>query len=145
VVVELALNSNTRDEMAEHGLSVFQIVHPNPVPWSSLLLPIKKTLEASSSFSEPIKIVPYTDWISTLKAKSADFENVGNVDAVTVARKNPAMKLLDFYESLQYQGKGGLRMKLSMEKTLRSSKTLRGLEPLRDEWVTGWVKEWIST
>jgi thioester reductase-like protein/acyl carrier protein len=145
VVVELALNSNTRDERAEHGVSVFQIVHPNPVPWSSLLLLIKKTLEASSSSSEPIKIVPYTDWISTLKAKSAEVENVGNVDAVTVARKNPAMKLLDFYENLQYQGKGGLRMKLSMEKTLRSSKTLRGLEPLRDEWVTGWVKEWIST
>jgi thioester reductase-like protein len=145
VVVELALNSNTGNEKADHGASVFQVVHPNPVSWSSLLLPINKALEASNSSSEPIRVVSYTEWISTLKDKSAEAEKVGNVDAVMLAQKNPAMKLLDFYESLQYQGNGGLRMKLSMEKTLRSSKTLQGLEPLRNEWITGWVSEWMNT
>jgi thioester reductase-like protein len=144
VVVELTLNSNTRNEKAEHDASVFQVVHPNPVSWSSLLLPIKKTLEASCSSSESIRVVPYAEWISILKDKSAEAEEIGSFDTMTLARKNPAMKLLDFYESLQYQG-NGLRMKLSMEKTLSSSKILQELEPLKNEWITGWVKEWIST
>jgi thioester reductase-like protein len=145
VLMELALGSDTGgDGKTEPGVSVFQVVHPNPIPWSSLLSPIIKTLEASSSTHQAVKIVPYTDWLSALKAKSAEAENGGQVEAATLARKNPAMKLLDFYESLQYQGEGGLRMKLSMEKTLKHSKTLRELEHLKEEWITGWVKEWMS-
>jgi len=146
MVVELTLNPNVRDEneMVDSGASVFQIVHPKPVTWSSLLLPIKQVLGTSSSSSGLIEIIPYTDWLSRLKKKSGEAEKSGNMDAVTVARMIPAMKLLDFYETLQYQGDKGLRMKLAMEQTLLASKTLRGLEPLKNEWITGWVKEWIS-
>ncbi|KAF2203122.1 ochratoxin A non-ribosomal peptide synthetase [Delitschia confertaspora ATCC 74209] len=148
VVVELALDSHAtnRDDDTNRDTSVFQIVHPNPVSWSSVLTPVKKILQESSSSSQvPIKIVPYADWLSTLKAMSIEAETVGSVDAETIARKNPAMKLLEFYETLQEQGNRGLRTKLSMEKTMGSSKALRELEPLRDEWITGWVKEWIRT
>lgn len=144
-LVELGLGPEPVKEEAELGVSVFHITHPKPVPWSSLLTPIKSTLEASSRSSEPIKIIPYADWLSTLKAKSAEADEGGNsINSEALVRKNPAMKLLDFYDSLLYQGEAGLRMKLAIEKTLQCSETLRGLEPIENEWMSGWVREWIS-
>ncbi|KAH7092027.1 ochratoxin A non-ribosomal peptide synthetase [Paraphoma chrysanthemicola] len=143
VVVELALHSNG-DQAAEKPTSIFHVVHPNPVSWSSLLEPIKKGLEASPSSVGPIKIVPYAHWLSTLKTKSAEEEKAGNIDAATLAEMNPAMHLLEFYEKLQYQGQGGVRVKLSIENTLSCSETLKSLQPLKEEWVAGWVKEWIG-
>jgi hypothetical protein len=126
------------------GVTVFQVTHPKPVSWTSLLLPIKKAIEDSSSSSQAVQIIPYADWISTLKRKSAECEIAEASDALTVASKNPAMKLLDFYESLKSQGEKGLRIRMDMANTLRSSKTLRSLEPIQNEWIAGWVKEWIN-
>jgi thioester reductase-like protein len=139
VLVELALDTT-------HGkgkVSANHVVHPNPVLWSSLLEPIRKAIQESTSSSQPIKVVSYSDWLSTLKIKTAEAESEAGLDHAQLAQRNPAMKLLEFYEGLATSGEGALRQNLALEETMKGSKTLRELEPLRDEWVTGWVKEWV--
>jgi hypothetical protein len=144
VLVELALSSDGVDGVAKQASSVFHVVHPRPVQWSSLLPHAKSTLEALRSSEEKIAVVPYTEWLSLLKAKSEKSNDDGALDQLAIAQANPAIKLLDFLEAVQYQGAGGLQTALAMENTLRISGTLRELEPLRVEWLEGWIREWME-
>lgn len=143
VLVQLGLEQESIQEEID-GVSIFQVTHPKPVPWSSLLIPIKNTLETSSGIVEPIKIVPYVEWLSKLKVKSTEADEKANLDHEELVRKNPAMKLLDFYNSLQDQGNAQLSKKLAMDKTLQFSERLRELQSIDSKWVSGWVKEWMS-
>jgi thioester reductase-like protein len=138
ILVELILDTT----QSKGKVSANHVIHPNPVLWSSLLSPIQKAIQESTSSSQPIKIVSYADWLSTLKTKTAEAENEAGLDHAQLAQKNPAMKLLEFYEDLATSGEG-VSKNLALEETMKGSKTLRELEPLRDEWVTGWVKEWV--
>ncbi|KAF1940667.1 ochratoxin A non-ribosomal peptide synthetase [Clathrospora elynae] len=141
VLVELTLAPEDKDKSGKRGVSVNQIVHPKPVSWSSLLQPIQKAIEDSVPLSTPIEIVTYPDWLSILKSRTAEAESDTNVDHAMLVQRNPAIKLLGFYEDSSDKL---LKLTLSIENTMKASKTLRDLEPLRDEWVTGWVKEWVS-
>jgi thioester reductase-like protein len=140
ILVELAFDNKHN----EGNVSANHIVHPKPVLWSSLLQSISKAIEEATLSSQPIKVVSYADWVSTLKTKTSEAENEAGLDPAQLAQKNPAMKLLEFYESLAGSGEGALRQRLALEETMKGSKTLRELEPLKDEWVTGWVREWIE-
>jgi thioester reductase-like protein/acyl carrier protein len=143
VAVELTLDSENQSQMVDHGMPVFQVVHPKPIPWSSVVMTIKDALEDSQT-PNSIGIVPFDGWISAIKETNNGSENPAGDDDVTLAHQNPALKLLPFYESLRHQGTGGLRKSLCMEKTLDASKILKDLQPLKDEWITGWVKEWVD-
>jgi thioester reductase-like protein len=140
VVVELASypRVSTRSRAKESTISVYQVVHPNPVPWKSLLRIIKITVEGSTS--EEIEVVAYKDWVQILKDKSAQAQPGSTIDA----SRNPAIKLLEFYESMEHRGNPSLQLKLSMDKTIKASRSLATLESLKEEWIVGWVKEWLQ-
>ncbi|EFQ93029.1 hypothetical protein PTT_09722 [Pyrenophora teres f. teres 0-1] len=140
VVCELALW-----EGKEKGkVRVNHIIHPTPTPWVDLLPVIQRTL-SSSSPQNPISIIPYAEWLALLKYKTAEAEKDTEVDHTALAMRNPAMKLLDFYEGLlRESGARTLGVKLDMQRTMGESEMLRSLEPLRGEWVEGWVREWMS-
>jgi thioester reductase-like protein len=140
VLVELALDA----KQSNGNVSANHVVHPTPVLWSSLLKTVQKAIEDSLPSSQPIQIVPYADWLSMLKIKTSEAESEAGLDHAQLAQRNPAMKLLEFYEGLADSGKGALRQNLALEVTMKGSKTLRELEPLRDVWVTGWVTEWVK-
>ncbi|KAF8880544.1 hypothetical protein BD779DRAFT_1675887 [Infundibulicybe gibba] len=63
----------------------FHLVHPDPVLWSSLFESISSLLE--------IPLVSYPEWLSALEAS---MHRVGSDEEAAV---NPALRLLDFYQS----------------------------------------------
>jgi len=149
VLVGLALlPRGGRGQGEESGkVSVNHIVHPTPKPWAQLLPVIQDTLASSSKHASatPVSLIPYPEWVALLKQKTQEAEKDSQLDHAALAQRNPAMKLLDFYEGLLDEGGDQtLGIKLDMDKTMGESDKLRALEPLKDEWVAGWVKEWMG-
>lgn len=138
VLVELALEKKDSLNSAASGVQVNQVTHAHPVPWKQLLEATRAELGAK------VKVVPYAEWLSLLKAKSEEAEKDENLDPSTLAFANPAMKLLDFFEGVGQQGDAGLRMQLGLEKTQQQSKILKDMEPLKVEWMAGWTRDWMS-
>jgi thioester reductase-like protein len=137
VLVELSLEEKKEEKDGE----VYHITHPKPVAWSSLVPSIRSSLPNGKE----LKLVPYQDWVALLKSKTAEAEADSSLDAATLAHRNPAMKLLGFFESLLEQGEiGGVRTELSLEKTVQGSKILRELEPIKGEWMEAWVRGWME-
>jgi hypothetical protein len=69
--------------------------------------------------------------------------NADNGPIKTLAARNPALKLLPFYESLcDKPATDGLNKPMCTDKTSNASVAFKGLETLKDEWICGWVKEW---
>jgi thioester reductase-like protein/aryl carrier-like protein len=144
VLVELGLNTKPHVSSAANGVTIYQVTHPNPVPWSKLLPAISKGLK-ESGISSDLPVISYLDWFAQLKAKSAEAEeSTDQSNAALLAHNNPAMKLIDFFWGVQYQGDAGLRQQLAMDKTLQVSPILKGMEPLKPEWVEGWTKDWMK-
>lgn len=63
------------------------LVHPKPVPFSTLITPIAASLG--------VPTVPYAEWLAKLE-KVLDDTSASPVEA---ARANPALRLVDFYRS----------------------------------------------
>lgn len=144
VLVELLFSPISEERERQPGSTVFNVVHPKPLQWSAILPRIKGTLDASIEPEQRIAIVGYAEWLSRLRQKNAEGEESGASGALSLAEKLPAVKLIDFYESLQQAGTGGLGTSFAMDATLKMSKTLRDLESLQDEWFDGWIKEWLA-
>ena len=145
VLVELGLNTMPDVSSANNGVTIYQVTHPSPVAWSKLLPAIQTGLNKSGVTSD-LPVIPYLEWYAQLKAKSAEAEeSTDQSNAALLAHNNPAMKLIDFFWGVQYQGDAGLRMQLAMEKTLQVSPILKNMEQLKPEWVTGWTKDWMRS
>ena len=143
VLVELGLNTKPDVSSEANGVTIYQVTHPKPVSWSKLLPAIQTGLKESGVTSD-LPVISYLDWYAQLKAKSAEAEeSTDQSNAALLAHNNPAMKLIDFFWGVQYQGDAGLRMQLAMDKTLQVSPILRDMEQLKPEWVTGWTKDWM--
>lgn len=106
---------------------VYHAINPNPTTWSTLLPTIQ------SHFSNiPLEVVPLQEWIDALKLSAADSADV---------EANPAIRLLDFYQSLKDSEQYGNPV-LETRETVRGSGTLGGLEKVRGEWMEVWLEQW---
>ncbi|KAI4218683.1 MAG: hypothetical protein L6R36_008811 [Xanthoria steineri] len=108
----------------------FNLLNPNPSSWSSLL----PTIAAHLCPSDPqtVQTVDYSDWVARLRASASTQEN-------ELVAKNPAVKLLDFYESLQ--GGDGCTV-LQTSETAATSETVRALKGVGPEWMGLWLRQW---
>lgn len=109
---------------------VYHIVNPRPFSWTRGLLPALRA--AGLEF----ETVPFTDWLSHLKARDQDPE------------RNPAVKLTSFWEK-QLQGKDQMQGDLVFETTIteRDSVTLREAPHILDDgyiekFLENWLKIW---
>ena len=129
--------------------TVFHAVNPCPVSWGSLVPAIQRAFITSSTSSsdpasknEQVEIVPYTTWLSALRASAAPTFDKQAWDA------NPAIKLMDFYESLARPGPagmaagGGLMPRFSTEETQRRSKSLREMREISGQDMERWIRQW---
>ncbi|KAJ4341537.1 hypothetical protein N0V95_007183 [Ascochyta clinopodiicola] len=143
VLVELALTPQ-QVEASPRGAAVNHIVHPYPVTWTSILPIVKKTIDEAGLSEQPICIVPYEEWLSVLKTKAIEAEMNTSIDYATLVQKFPSIKLIDFYEGLQDGSATGFNLTLSVKKTSAISGKLAGLEAIQNDWVAGWVEEWLK-
>jgi hypothetical protein len=114
-----------RKAQREIPFSVFHLVNPTLTTWKSLLDPIQEIYR--------LQEVEMEQWIKELRQiKSPTTEDL--------ARK-PALKLLDFYQSL-VEGQGALSVPLEMERAKAASPTMRSLLPITPDMMRNWLKQW---
>ena len=148
VLVELAFVLHRED--GSSSFRVFHATHPHPTSWQNLLPTVRESLNGSfpsrnGRTATEIKTLSFQAWVDLLRSKSLgvtdDDTSAVTPDAVQV---NPGMKLLGFYERLLVSDQIGTRIKMDTRQTLQVSESLRNLEALRPEWMTGWIRDWMS-
>ena len=112
-------------------LHVYNLSNPNLVPFSDLVPAMLKHLPKNT------KVVSFSEWAKAL-GHSADADQ--HQDTV----RNPALKLLDFYEAMargESEGEGG-GMSMSVEKAKAASESMQSLQGVKGEWVGSWMDGW---
>lgn len=144
IVLELAFGLQEDTAKDSTGAVFYHAVNPNPVTWKSLLPTVKSTLERTRLIGgaeglENIEIVSLHDWVHRLamtapSALSAD-----------VVYQNPAIRLLDFFESLLVLESSFQRCSFATFRTFTVSDSFKRLEPNRKDWIAGWIDEWVAS
>ncbi|KAI1324121.1 NAD(P)-binding protein [Xylariaceae sp. FL0255] len=112
---------------------VFNIVHPAPVSWISLLPSVVTGIERATK--KPVDVVPSSAWLQRLEESDQGSH---------VVNDNPAVKLLDFFRQIMIAepGNGTKNSKVKISQTLNASKTARGLQPVNGADMAKWMNGW---
>lgn len=93
-------------------------------------------VKAGLGDSNTLEDISMADWISALEKT--------DLNDTEEAVSKPAVKILDFFRGVgERQGvtvANGIAF--STEKAKRSSKEMRGLDPVKDEWLLKWIEDW---
>lgn len=134
ILVELTLNARVNQI---DGAKVYHPVNPVLVSWRSLLPTIIET--ATPVQKNKLTPVPFAKWIERVRKEAEDLHSKTNIEEML--EKNPAIKLLSFYEGL---AKGRGTSILGNKKTVEASAKLRGLKGIEGAWVEKWVQGWLA-
>ncbi|KAH9993902.1 putative NRPS-like enzyme [Xylariaceae sp. FL0662B] len=135
ILVDFA--TTRRAGQAAGAATVFNVRNAHPTPWRTLLPAIVDAAAAylRAAGRPPLQVVP-PSWLASLRA-SSDVDD----DDTEVAR-NPAIKLLDFFDGLWAAGtdKDAGRIPaaarpMTVQRALAASPALRMLEPVGVEWM----------
>ncbi|KAI0423280.1 hypothetical protein F5X98DRAFT_369287 [Xylaria grammica] len=124
IVAELATYL-PRSHQPDEGATVYHAVNPHHTTWRELLPTITRHL----SQGKAVEVVSLKTWVDALKGSAARAESIA---------ANPAMKLIDFFESLV----GGSTTVFKTERTLDASPTLSTIGPIQDSWMDIWMRQW---
>ncbi|OLN85756.1 Iterative polyketide synthase CazM 8 [Colletotrichum chlorophyti] len=104
----------------------FHGVNPRTVPWEKLAEAVK------AFYGDRVKqLVPFKEWVKALEESAASTDDMD---------KNPGVKLLDFYQGLSLgEGHG---VEFSMERTVKSSKTMKEMRAVTPELMQNWCRQW---
>ncbi|EME39171.1 hypothetical protein DOTSEDRAFT_75050 [Dothistroma septosporum NZE10] len=130
-IVELMSNqdfwNSNLNEKHLHSSKVLHITNPSTTPWAELL----PSIQAQTGVD---KILPLNEWIEAIRQ---------GPDEDSTAHRNPAKKILPFYEALNVVDAKDLRhQRFELGKMARFSKTFERLTPVSGEWMTDWANRW---
>ena len=119
---------------------VFHPTNPNTTTWENLLPGVLRAVGSIPSpvITRPIDIITFQEWLQKI-VDERDTASKGDHYKECIVRV-PAIKLLDFYESL---ANGRKTPGLENEKTVAASAALRNAKAIKDEWIEGWTKSWL--
>ncbi|KAI0197610.1 hypothetical protein F4808DRAFT_294517 [Astrocystis sublimbata] len=123
VIAELAIPEQPRTPI--EGATVYHTVNPHTTTWTELLPTVCRRL----SQEKEVEVVSLEAWVNALRESAPRTEDIG---------QNPAVKLLDFFESLLDIG----ATSLSTEQTAGVSPTLSNVGPVQDKWMENWMTQW---
>ncbi|KAL7284715.1 hypothetical protein ACG7TL_002021 [Trametes sanguinea] len=123
-------------EMRHSPEPFLHLVHPRPVPWSTIMTPIAEELG--------VPLASYEEWLSVLEQASDGNSDDGAYPSVELVQRNPAFRLVHFFKGLKTSpSREPLgTVYLSTEKSTRVSKTLANLPPLGAQQAKMWLAEW---
>ena len=128
IIVGLCL-SNDQSQKGEQGAQVHHIINQRATPWSTLL-PV--VLEGFSAGKQPEQ-VPLRAWVDALQESAS----TGSDDA----SKNPAVKLLPFFNEIARGTKEERAVTLETEKTAKASERLQSLTAVGEQWMALWMRQ----
>jgi hypothetical protein len=113
----------------------YHLANPHTAKWDEFVPIIQEHFstprKGSSGENKSIQTVSIAEWLQKLEESSQSKD-------LDVAR-NPAVKLLDFYQDF---GKEGVISILSTKEAQKGSKTMRELGPVKAEWMKLWLEQW---
>lgn len=120
------------DEADGTSSRIYGLFNPRPRPWADLLPVVKARLGAASAVEES----SMKDWIAELEKM-----NLNDKEAVASV---PAVKILDFFREFGQMsyGTAGSDLKFATENAQAFSSVLRDMEPVKEEWLVKWMKDW---
>ena len=126
-----------RDEPRSDGgeARVLNMRNPHQTSWAALIPSVKAALEAGG---ETVSVVEYSEWLEALK-ESAEVTLASGVEHL--ARTNPAIRLVDFFEKVKDKG---TEVPLEMGKALAVSPMLGGMSCVDGVMMKRWVEGWIG-
>ncbi|MCJ1387732.1 hypothetical protein MMC18_000575 [Xylographa bjoerkii] len=123
--------SHSDDTLPTSSLPVYHAVNPKATHWAKLVPTVSKYIGPS------VKVVSWGEWVEALRNSKHD-ATAANL------KQNPALKLLDFFESMERAAKMGKQMPvLETKVSARRSRTMASLEPVSEEWMEIWLKQWV--
>ncbi|KAK6085784.1 Iterative polyketide synthase CazM 8 [Seiridium cupressi] len=128
-------NTSSDDEGNDgpSGTKVYHVVNPQPASWYHDVAPeVLKTMT-----TDDVKPVPFREWLATLKDSANESERQGKVDV----ERNPAIRLVDFYENATNASDKDKRA-LPSAASKDASRTLRNVEPVNQRWLRNWMEQW---
>lgn len=119
--------------------TVMHLAHPHPIAWGTLFRQAAHALD--------VPLVPYSEWVDRL-TKSA--EGLDTEAAVQLTEKNPALRILDFFQACSVftdteEGREAMGLRrLALDRACGASATLAGLKgtPLGEQDVRSWIAYW---
>ncbi|PCH36752.1 hypothetical protein WOLCODRAFT_86323, partial [Wolfiporia cocos MD-104 SS10] len=141
IPLELASSALVALRRSSVSSSVIHLIHPRPVPWSTVADVI------SSELSVPL--VPYADWLEELGRSIEPTKNgqqANTVDALTdiaLLRDIRALRLLPFYKNLS-KATGGDALGFSTLSMSQALSCLPALSATNSQLTPGDVKVWLS-
>ena len=149
ILLELALERSSLAKQytasEKQHADVYHPLNPNKMTWTELRSVI--LLELSQQMKTPIEVLPLRTWVAKVRKEAestvdhSKYTDSASLEAAL--RSNPAAKLLDFFEHLAASEKVSINH-LDFSETLRLSKGMQRLEPINDEWVGKWIREWFA-
>lgn len=144
VLVELALKGG-------NGSSV-QVFHPlnlHPTSWDAIKPAVSdELLELSGT---KLETIPLSEWVDRVRQHmekiAGSHQAIAEGEMEKFVEKVPAVKLLDFYQTIVDNGQASKvegRNVFSTTKTANISEKLQAVDGVTDEWVRKWTREWFS-
>ncbi|KAI0391361.1 hypothetical protein F5Y17DRAFT_468272 [Xylariaceae sp. FL0594] len=143
VLVELALHPprarppRPENRTVVNGAKVYHAVNPHRTTWAQLVPTVLERLNMDRG-EKTVELVSLRGWVDTLRDSASASTRTGDGDDVMTL--NPAIKLLDTFESLLEDGTESTV--LETERAVEVSPTLSSIGPVRDEWMDCWMRQW---
>ena len=121
--------------MRNSSYPVLHLAHPRPVAWNTILSTVSHALD--------LPLVPYSEWIQTLKKSREGLSAQQETDAY---QANPALKLLDFFTSANVNALGEALgvPNMDLTKAVKAAPALSedNLPQLNEVNVSRWLAYW---
>lgn len=139
VLVALALGKPS----VSGSVEVFHPLNLNPISWEKMV-PIV-TDELTRGTGKSVETVQLSEWVQRVRqdietARGTRKGVEDNTLQVSLER-NPAAKLLDFFEGLTTANSDS---HLDTQNTAKASRKLRDIDAVKEEWIRKWIGEWME-
>ncbi|KAJ5613630.1 NRPS-like enzyme [Penicillium herquei] len=134
-LAEIIVNLGLRND-SESALNVYHLLNVNPESWEQMKPFVVGAVE--KTFGKSLKTIPLQDWMQQVRQDSTD-KVLSETEIQEHLRKNPALKLLDFFEAIHTESPTNI---LDTKATARSCEKLRDVDAVKEEWIQKWVQEW---
>jgi thioester reductase-like protein len=123
-------------------INVYHPLNLHPTTWESIVTVVADELFQITG--KPLDYINLSEWVQLVRQ---DIETAGRTQRVVggsnlqvLLEKNPAAKLLEFFEELLSMQSDNV---LDTRGTASVSEKLRSVEGIKEEWIRKWIREWM--
>ena len=126
-LTELAVRTTSSVQDGDDASAlIFHAANPHQATWNKLVPAV------AHSLPDDVEVVTLETWVQALRESAAK----QNHEA-----QNPAVKLVDFFEDVSAKSEGSSPL-LDTKRASAVSETLADLEPINEEWMANWMRQW---